>query len=156
MHHMSNMSTTSGILAHVRTPIVAGVLALGAFFAFTPAGLVARQTAPAAPVYDVRVELDPPSVGTTTFVVDKTGKVTGRLHVETPNVVDATLAGTVKAGVWTFEYTFAMPVQGCNGNVSGTAKVSADQNTVAGTMNIGGECVPQPMTAPFTFTKRAK
>ena len=123
------------------------------------AGLGA-QTPPAAPpsspppTYDVRVELSQVSTGTTTFIVDKAGKVTGTLHLDVPNAADATLNGTVKDGVWTFEYGFSM--QNCSGTSTGTAKVSADQATVTGSLTVSGGCTSQPQTGTFTFTKRAK
>lgn len=135
---------------------IAGACALGALFVPAPIRAAAFQAAPATPIYDVRVEVDQTSTGTTTFVVDKAGKVSGTMHIESPNVVEARLAGTVKDGVWTFEYPFTMTAQGCTGTVSGTAKVSADQKLVTGSMTIGGGCVEQPMTATFTFTQRAK
>ena len=130
--------------------------ALAGLLAAAGTGVTASQTAPAPPLYDVRVELDQPSLGTTTFLVDKAGKVSGTLHIETPNVVDATLAGTVKDGTWTFEYPFSMPAQGCTGTVAGTAKVSADNSSVIGTLTVGGGCVDQPLSAPFSFKRRAK
>jgi hypothetical protein len=117
-------------------------------------GLTIRGQAP--PPYDVRVEFDQVSTGTTTFVVDKAGKVSGTMHIDTPNVVDATLAGTIKDGVWTFEYPFSMPDQNCTGTASGTAKVTADVSSVSGTVSISGGCAPQPMSGAFTFTKRPK
>ena len=141
---------------HVAMSAVAATLLFGTIAAVAPIRAAGGQTTPAAPVYDVRVDLEQPSIGTTTFEVDKTGKVTGKLHIESPNVVDATLGGTVKDGKWTFEYPFSMPVQGCVGTVNGTATVSADQSKVSGLLNIGGACVEQPVTAAFTFTRRAK
>jgi hypothetical protein len=135
---------------------MAGAGALAALLVPAPAMIAASQAAPELPIYDVRVEVDQVSTGTTTFSVDKTGKVSGTMHIDAPNVVEAKLAGTVKNGVWTFEYPFTMTAQGCTGTVSGTAKVSADQKLVTGSMTIGGGCVEQPMTATFTFTQRAK
>jgi type 1 fimbria pilin len=135
---------------------MAGACALAALLIPARTGFAAAQAAPEAPIYDVRVEVDQISTGTTTFSVDKTGKVSGVMHIDSPNVADAKLAGTVKDGVWTFEYPFTMTAQGCSGTVSGTAKVSADQKLVSGSMTIGGGCVEQPMTATFTFTRRAK
>jgi type 1 fimbria pilin len=141
---------------HFRIRHLAGACALAALVIAARPGLAASQAAPEAPIYDVRVEVDQVSTGTTTFSVDKTGKVSGTMHIDAPNVVEAKLAGTVKDGVWTFEYPFTMTAQGCSGTVSGTAKVSADQKLVSGSMTIGGGCVEQPMTATFTFTKRTK
>jgi len=120
-----------------------------------PQGNQAPAPAP-APVYDVRVELNQVTTGTTTFMVDASGKVTGTMHLDNPNVVDATLSGTVKDGVWTFEYTFSMSAQNCTGTSAGTAKVSADRATVTGTLTASGGCVPDPQTGTFTFTKRVK
>jgi hypothetical protein len=121
------------------------------------AGLGAQTSPPAPappPTYDVRVELSQVNIGTTTFIVDKAGKVTGTMHLDDPNVVDATLSGTVKDGVWTFEYPFSM--QTCSGISTGTAKVSADQATVTGSLTVSGGCTSQPQTGTFTFTRRAK
>ena len=120
------------------------------------------QTAPPSPppasppTYDVRVELNQVNTGTTTFIVDKAGKVTGTMHLDDPNVVDATLGGTVKDGVWTFEYGFSMSAQGCSGTSTGTGKVSADQAMVTGTLTVSGGCTSQPQMGTFTFTKRVK
>lgn len=136
--------------------LTAGVFTAALLLVPARTSVIARQAADASPIYDVRVEVDSTSTGTTTFAVDKAGKVSGTLHIDSPNVVDAKLAGTVKDGVWTFEYPFTMAVQGCTGTVSGSAKVTADLKLVTGTMTIGGGCVEQPMTATFTFTQRAR
>jgi hypothetical protein len=113
-----------------------------------------RAQTPAQPTYVVSVELDQTSTGTTTFSVDKAGNVTGTMRIDAPNVVDAKLAGTVKDGTWTFEYPFSMPVQSCEGLVTGTAKVATDMSTISGKLTISGACVQQPMDGTFTFTKK--
>jgi hypothetical protein len=104
----------------------------------------------------VKVELDQVWTGTTTFVVDKAGKVTGAMHLDSPDVVDAVLGGTVKDGVWTFEYSFSMYSPACTGVSSGTAKVSPNLAAVTGTLTVTGGCSSQAQSGSFTFTKRAK
>ena len=142
---------------------IAGLVLLSAGLGASPGSGASRasasqaaQTPPAPPTYDVKVELDQASTGTTTFVVDSAGKVTGTMHIDSPNVADAKLAGTVKDGVWTFEYGFSMPVQGCTGTVAGTAKVAADQASVTGSLTVSGGCTQQPQSGTFAFTKRPK
>lgn len=112
--------------------------------------------APAAPIYDVKVDLDHTSTGTTTFVVDKDGNVSGTLHIEAPDVAEAKLAGSIKDGVWTYKYPFSMPDRNCTGTVAGMAKVTADQASVSGSMTVSGACTDQPMDGTFTFTRRSK
>lgn len=119
----------------------------------------AQQPAPAAPTYDVVFDVNGAIyAGTTTFVVDKAGKVTGTMKLSEPALVDATLNGDVKDGVWTFNYAFTMDNQGqaCGGTVSGSAKVSADQAEAAGTVAIGGDCSPDALNGTFSFKKRQK
>jgi hypothetical protein len=128
-------------------------ITLSALFLVT-SPLHGQSQPPAPPSYAVTVELDQTSTGTATFVIDKVGKVTGTMRIDAPNVVDATLAGTVKDGVWTFEYPFTMPAQGCDGRVTGSAKVTADQSSVTGKLTVSGGCVQQPMDGTFTFTKK--
>jgi hypothetical protein len=118
-------------------------------------GRLPSQSQPPA-TYDVKVEFDHVSTGTATFAVDKTGKVSGSLHIDTPTELNAELAGTVKDGTWTFEFSFSMPTENCSGTASGTAKVTTDLNTVSGTVKASGECTPDPVSGPFTFTKRLK
>ncbi len=120
---------------------------------------ISAQQAPATPKYDATFDVNGTAyAGSTTFVVDKTGKVTGTMNLDTPAAVDAKLNGEVKSGVWTFNYPFTMDNQGqpCSGTVSGTAKVTADMSEASGTVNIGGNCSPDPLSGTFSFKKRAK
>jgi hypothetical protein len=102
------------------------VLTVGAAIALSSplgaASVVPRQT---TPVYIAKftVAADTPTIysGVTTFNVDKEGKVTGKMALDNPVGVDAALNGTLKADVWTFEYTYSIPQQGCEGIVSGTS-----------------------------------
>ncbi len=91
----------------LRTLALASLIVAGNFQGTTPAG----------PVYDVKFTVpgnEGPQVytGTTTFVVDAKGGVTGKMHITTPTEVTATLAGTVKGGTWTFEYPVHDPGAG--------------------------------------------
>ena len=120
---------------------------------------ISAQQAPDSPKYDAVFDVDGNVyAGSTTFVVDKTGKVTGTMKLDSPAVVDATLNGNVKDGVWTFTYPFTMDNQGqpCSGTVSGTAKVTADMSEASGAVNIGGNCSPDPLSGTFSFKKRTK
>lgn len=123
-----------------------------------PAVLLAAsmlQGAAAAPTYDVTFTLDQGVyTGTTTFSTDRKGVVTGTMKLTSPIAVDATLAGEVKAGTWTFEYPYTIVEQGCSGTVTGKAKVSADHKSVTGDVTIGGACVEQPTPATFSFTRK--
>lgn len=116
------------------------------------AALLWVQTQPAT--YDVKVELDQVSTGTTTFAVDRSGNVSGNLRIDMPNIVQAKLTGTVKDGTWTFEYPFTMPEQNCTGTAAGTARVMPNLSSVSGTVTVSGACTPQPLTGTFTFTKK--
>jgi hypothetical protein len=140
--------------------LIVAILMLAAAASTRPVWGEARGQQGQAPVppqiYDVRVVLDEISTGTTTFIVDSAGKVSGTMHLDDPNLVDATLAGAVKDGVWTFEYGFSMSAQNCTGTATGTAKVSGDRSTVAGSVTVTGGCTSQPQSGTFTFTKRAK
>jgi hypothetical protein len=116
----------------------------------------AMQTRPAEPVYDASFVLaNGTYTGTTTFNVSRAGEVTGTMKLTAPTIVDATLAGTVKSGAWTFEYSYSIPEQGCAGTVKGTATVAADRSTVKGEVTIGGACVEQLESATFSFTRRS-
>ena len=107
------------------------------------------QAAPAAPAYDVSFVLPQGTyTGTTSFAVDRRGVVSGTMKITDPAVVDATLAGTVKDGVWVIDHTYEMPVQGCAGTIKGSAKVPADAKVITGTVTIGGACVETPVERP--------
>lgn len=127
---------------------------------FVPALLLAAgmlQTAPAAPTYDAAFVLaEGTYTGTTTFAVDAKGAVTGTMKLTSPMTVDATLGGAMKDGVWTFEYVYSLPEQGCSGTVKGTGKMSADKKTISGDVTIGGACVEVPTAASFSFVKQEK
>jgi hypothetical protein len=137
------------------------VLTLGAAIALSSplgaASVVPRQT---TPVYIAKftVAADTPTIysGVTTFNVDKDGKVTGKMALDNPVGVDAALNGTLKADVWTFEYTYSIPQQGCEGIVSGTAKVSKDRKLIEGAVKISGACTQTPLDATFSFTQKEK
>ena len=113
------------------------------------------QAPQAAPAYDVSFVLEQGTyTGTTTFEVSRAGAVTGTMKLVSPTVVDASLAGTVKGDMWTFEYPYTIPEQGCTGVVKGTGTVAADRSSVKGNVTIGGACTQEPLTASFTFTKK--
>ena len=118
----------------------------------------ADQTmAPASPAYDVVFDVQGSSyVGSTTFVVDKAGQVSGTMKLVDPALVNATLNGEVANGVWKFAYEFTMDNQGqaCGGTVSGTAKVTADRSEAVGDVNIAGTCSPDALVGTFRFTKK--
>ena len=119
---------------------------------FTASTMQAGQT---APTYDVSFVLEQGTyTGTTTFVVNRAGAVSGTMKLTSPTVVDAALGGTVKDNTWTFEYSYTIPEQGCTGQVKGTGTLSADRASVAGDVTIGGGCTQEPLTAKFTFTKK--
>lgn len=108
-----------------------------------------------APSYDVSFVLPQATyTGVTTFAVDAKGKVSGTMKIAEPAVVDATLDGAVKDGVWTIDHTYSMPAQGCTGTIKGTAKVPKDAKVISGTVTIGGACVEAPLDATFTFTRK--
>ena len=121
------------------------------------ASVVTRQV---TPVYIAKftVAADTPTIytGITTFNVDKEGKVTGKMALDNPVGVDAVLAGTIKGDVWTFEYAYAIPQQGCEGTVTGTGKVSKDRKLIEGAVKIGGACTQTPLDATFSFTQKEK
>jgi hypothetical protein len=76
-----------------------------------------------APTYDASFAVgDQIYTGSTTFQVDGKGVVTGTMKLTAPVEVNATLAGAVKSGTWTFEYPYQIPAQMCDGTVKGTAK----------------------------------
>lgn len=115
------------------------------------------QGAPAAPTYDAAFVLaEGTYTGTTTFSVDPKGVVTGTMKITSPVAVDGTLGGSVKDGIWTFEYAYAIPEQGCSGTVKGTGKVSADKKKIEGDATIGGACVEMPMASSFSFVRQEK
>ena len=119
----------------------------------------AFQTAPAAPTYDAKFSVQSQDglqdyTGSTTFVVDAKGVVTGKMTLNNPTVVTADLAGAIKDGVWTFEYQYAIPDRNCTGTVKGTGKVPADRKLISGSAAISGECAEQPLTATFSFTRQ--
>ena len=115
----------------------------------------AMQAAPATALYDAAFVLEQGTyTGTTSFEIGKDGKVTGTMKLTAPTVVDAVLAGTVKDGTWTFEYTYTIPEQGCSGTVKGTATVDKGASLVKGDVTIGGACVEEAMQATFAFTKK--
>jgi hypothetical protein len=119
----------------------------------------AFQTAPAAPTYDAKYSVQTPDgaqdyTGTTTFAVDAKGVVTGKMTLNNPTVVTANLNGTIKDGVWTFEYEYAIPDRNCTGTVKGTGKVPADRKLISGSAAISGACAEQPLTATFSFTRQ--
>ena len=105
------------------------------------------------PEYSVEVTLDRVSTGTATFAVDRAGAVSGTMHLETPNIVDANLSGSVKDRVWTFEFPFTMPQPNCTGTATGKANINADRSLVEGSLTISGACAPQTLTGTFTFKK---
>lgn len=117
----------------------------------------AAQATQTAPAYDARFNVgEDVYSGTTTFVVDAKGVVTGTMKLLQPTEVNAMLAGAVKDGTWTFSYGYEIPAQGCSGTVSGAAKVDAAMKSVTGTVTIGGGCTEEPMQATFSFTRREK
>ena len=132
----------------VRNLVLAGLVAAGS--------LQAAQQAP--PTYDAKFTTAEGQVysGTLTFAVDAKGVVTGKMKLVDPTEVTGTLAGTVKGGMWTFEYPYEIPAQGCTGTVKGSAKVPADQKVIEGKGIAGGGCAEQPIELTFTLTKQAK
>lgn len=122
---------------------------------------VGAQAPKVDPVYDVTFLAGPAGeeasyTGTSTFVVDAKGGVTGKMTIVNPTTVRATLAGQITKGTWAFDYTYEMPDQGCTGTLKGTATVPADRKTISGTALIGGECAPEPMNGTFTFKLQEK
>ena len=107
--------------------------------------------------YDARFVLTNGAVyeGTTTFEVNAKGVVTGKMVLTVPSPVNSTLSGSLKDGIWTFNYTYSAPEQGCAGTVTGTAKVPTDRKLISGDAMIGG-CSDEPLAAVFTFTRRDK
>jgi hypothetical protein len=118
---------------------------------------VHAQTTPPPPRYDARFVLTNGAVyeGTTTFVVDARGTVSGRMVLTVPTPVNSDLAGSLKDGVWTFKYAYQAPEQQCSGTVTGTAKVPTDRKLISGNAMIGG-CSEEPLAAVFTFTLQPK
>ena len=119
------------------------------------------QAPKTGPVYDVTFIAGPPGeeasyTGTTTFNVDAKGVVTGKMAILSPTTVNATIAGQIEKGTWTFKYAYEMPDQGCTGTLEGTAPVPADRKTISGKVLIGGECAPEPMNGTFTFKLQEK
>lgn len=117
----------------------------------------APAAAPSAATYDVVFDVQGNQyVGSTTFTVDKAGKVSGTMKLTDPAVVNAKLNGEVANGVWKFAYPFTMDNQGqaCEGTVSGTAKVAAGNAEAAGDVNISGSCSSDALVGTFKFTKK--
>ena len=116
---------------------------------------IQAQTPP--PQYDARFVLTNGAVyeGTTTFVVDEKGVVTGRMVLTVPTPVNSTLTGSLKDGIWTFKYAYTATDEGCSGTVIGTAKVPTDRKLISGNAMIGG-CTEEPLAAVFTFARREK
>lgn len=114
------------------------------------------QSAP--PSHDVTFDVQGQIyAGTTTFAVDKAGKVAGTMTLNTPVLVNATLNGEVKDGLWKFSYPFTMDNQGqaCSGTVAGSAKVAAGLKLVEGDVTISGDCSPDPLSGTFRFKQKA-
>ncbi len=114
-----------------------------------------------APTYNVSWIAGPPGqeatyTGTTTFVVDAKGVVTGKLSLINPVGVNAAISGTVAKDVWTFDFGYEIPDQMCSGTLKGTGKVAAGRKTIQGTAVIAGACVPEPFNSTFTFTLQEK
>ena len=135
----------------LRTLALASLIVAGSFQGTTPAG----------PVYDVKFTVpgnEGPQVytGTTTFVVDGKGGVSGKFHITTPTEVTGTLNGTIKGGTWTFDYPYTIPAQACSGSVKGSVPVTADRKVIQGDVVIGGACTEQPLSATFSFTLQEK
>lgn len=131
-----------------------------AVFVLAGAGIGA-QAPKVDPVYDVTFVAGPAGqeasyTGTSTFVVDAKGVVTGKMTISSPTTVRATLAGQITKGTWAFDYTYEMPDQGCTGTLKGTATVPADRKVISGTALIGGECAPETMNGTFTFKLQEK
>jgi hypothetical protein len=128
-------------------------LVAGMFVTTLSAKQAAAPAAP-APTHDAVFEVQGQQyVGTTSFVVDKAGKVTGTMKLTDPALVNAKLNGEIAAGVWKFNYAFTMDNQGqpCEGTVSGTAKVA--DGSAEGEVSITG-CSPEPLAGVFKFTKK--
>ena len=121
----------------------------------TAATAIQAQTPP--PQYDAKFVLTTGAVyeGTTTFVVDAKGVVTGKMVLTIPTPVNSDLSGSLKDGIWTFKYSYSAPEQGCTGTVTGTAKVPTDRKLISGNAIIGG-CSDEPLAAVFTFTRQVK
>ena len=137
------------------------VLMLGTAVTFSAplaaASVVPRQTAPVyIAKFTVAAETETVYTGVTSFNVDKEGKVTGKMALDSPVGVEAVLGGTIKGDVWTFEYPYSIPQQGCEGSVTGTGKVSKDRKLIEGTVKIGGACTQTPLDATFSFTQKEK
>ena len=138
----------------MRAVVVAAILVM--------AGVgIGAQAPKAEPVYDVTFVAGPPGqeasyTGTTTFVVDAKGVVTGKMSITAPTAVRATIAGQIEKGTWTFKYTYEMPDQGCTGTLEGTGDVPADRKTISGKVVIGGDCAPDPFNGTFTFKLQEK
>ena len=136
--------------------VLSAALVSGAFVSTISAHQAAAPS-PASPAYEVVFDVQGASyVGSTTFLVDKAGKVTGTMKLTDPALVNATLNGEVANGVWKFAYEFTMDNQGqaCGGTVSGTAKVAADQSEAVGDVSISGTCSPDALVGTFKFTKK--
>lgn len=135
-----------------RTLAVASLIVAGSF----------QGTAPTVPVYDVKFTVpsdEGPRIytGTTTFVVDAKGGVTGKFQITAPTEVFGTLNGTIKEGTWTFEYPYTIPAQNnCTGTVKGSVPVTADRKVISGNVVIAGACTEQPLSATFSFTLQEK
>jgi hypothetical protein len=136
----------------IRTWVLAGVVIAGGAF---------QGSGPAAPVYNAKYTVQTDNgtteyTGTTTFVVDAKGGVTGAMKLTVPIAVESTLNGTIKGGTWTFEHPYSIAEQNCSGTVKGTATVPADRKAISGTATILGACTQQPLSATFTFTMQEK
>lgn len=137
-----------------------GAVRSGTIIAVVLAAAVAgaeAQAPKAEPVYDVAFTTGPAGeeavyTGTSTFNVDAKGMVTGKMAIVSPTTVRANLAGQIAKGLWTFEYVYEIPDQGCTGVLKGTATVPADRKEISGTATVGGDCAPEPMSATFSFT----
>lgn len=114
-----------------------------------------------APTYNVTWIAGPPGqeatyTGTSTFVVDAKGVVTGKMALIDPVGVNAAIAGTIAKDTWTFEFGYEIPDQMCSGTLKGTGKVAESRKTIQGTAVIAGACVPEPFNSTFTFALQEK
>jgi hypothetical protein len=112
--------------------------------------------APAGPTHEVLFDVNGQTYsGVTTFVVDKAGKVTGKMSISSPATINGQLNGEIKDGTWKFDYPFTMVEQNCSGTVAGTAKVTAGQAEISGSVTIAGGCGTEALTGTFSFKKKA-
>ena len=128
--------------------------------AIMAAGWVQQGAAP-APVYDATFSVTTDNgtqayTGTTTFVVDAKGGVTGKMNLTQPTGGRGHPVRDDQGRNLDVRVPYSIAAQNCTGTVKGTGTVPADRKAISGTATILGGCTSQPLSATFTFKLQEK